>query len=599
MKSRINRLATRVTVIFFLAMAVLLIVLAAFFAWIIYDSQRASTTALQRETAQRAATTIDGHLASLRAPIADAVQLRADTLSVHAAANDQQTLLTNLLAQNESYLELGLLDEQGRVVIAVARMGHHLETIERDADRAAAFQATQSGKAYLSRVHLTTANQEPYIVMSEPFADPTGTLRGSRGTLVVWMNLRHVWDITAQVQIGDSGYAYILDADGNLIAARDVARVIARENPLDSNAALRTLLRDARAVNEYAGLNDEVVLGAHAPIASTNWMLVVETPRREAYAILYRALAFIVALLIISILLAAGMARYLARRLLEPVALLQEGVGLIAQGQLDHTIVIETNDEIEELADEFNAMTASLRRARAENDAWTRKLEHRVEERTAQAVEQKQQLAVLEERQRIARELHDSITQQLFTLTITLESAQAFLKKDAARIPVLIERAHHIGKTALAETRALIANLRPVALDRHDLVDALRSEFAALTARTGTKIVFHADEAFALAPAHEDACYRIALEAVNNAVKHAHAGRVAVCLQTADDKIALTVQDDGVGFDADTIYTGHFGLKTMRERARALGGNVTIKSAHSKGTTVYAEIPMVKNEALP
>lgn len=592
MTRRINRLAARVTVIFFLAMAVLLIVLAAFFAWIIYDSQRASTAALQRETAQRAATTIDAHLASLRAPIADAVQLRADMLSVRTSSNDQQRFLTNLLAQNSSYLELGLLDEQGRVVIAVARMGHHLENVERDADRDAAFQAAQAGNAYLSRVHLTTANQEPYIVMSEPFAN-------SPGALVVWMNLRHVWDITAQVQIGDSGYAYILDADGNLIAARDTTRVIARENPLSSNAALRALLRDASAVGEYTGLNGEAVLGAHAPIASTNWMLVVETPRREAYAILYRSLEFIAALLILSILLAAGMARYLARRLLEPVALLREGVGLIGQGHLDHTIVIETGDEIEELANDFNTMTASLRRARAENAAWTRELEHRVEERTAQVVEQKQQLAVLEERQRIARELHDSITQALFTLTITLESAQAFLKKDATRVPALVERAHHIGKTALAETRALIANLRPVALEQHGLVDALRGEFAALTARNGAKIDFQADDAVALSPARENACYRIALEAVNNAVKHAHAGRVAVRLQTADDKIALTVQDDGVGFDADAEYVGHFGLKTMRERTRALGGNVTIESAHGKGTTVYAEIPIVKNETLP
>lgn len=580
-------------------MAALLIVLAAFFAWIIYDSQRASTVALQRETSQRAAATIDAHLASLRAPIADAVQLRADTLSVRATANDQQTFLTNLLAQNPSYLELALLDEQGRVVIALARMGHHLETIERDADRTAAFQATQSGKAYLSRVHLTTANQEPYVVMSEPFANPTGTLRSSPGALVVWMNLRHVWDITAQVQIGDSGYAYILDADGNLIAARDVARVIARENPLSNNAALRTLLGDVSAVNEYAGLNDETVLGAHAPIASTGWMVVVETPRREAYALLYRSLVFIAALLVVSILLAAGMARYLARRLLEPVALLREGVGLIAQEHLDHTIVIETGDEIEELANEFNTMTAGLRRARAENDAWTRELEHRVEERTAQMVEQKQQLAVLEERQRIARELHDSITQALFTLTITLESAQAFLKKDAARVPVLVERAQHIGKTALAETRALIANLRPVALEQRGLVDALRGEFAALTARNGAKIDFQTDDSFTLSPAREDACYRIALEAVNNAVKHAHARRVAVRLQTADDKIALTVQDDGVGFDANAEYTGHFGLKTMRERARALGGNVTIESVRGQGTTVLAEIPMVKNETLP
>lgn len=587
METKTNRLVARVTGIFFLAMAALLVVLAVFFGWIIYDSQRVSVAALQRETSQRAAATIGAHLAALRAPIAEAAQLRIDTLSVNAPASDQQPFLSNLLTQNDPYLELALIDEQGRTVAALTRMGHRLDDVERATDRAAAFQAAQAGKAYLSRVHLTTANQEPYVVMSEPLAK-------SQGVLVVWMDLKHVWEITSQVRIGDSGYAYILDAESNLIAARDAGRVIAHENPLLDNPALRALLRDASAVSEYTGLNGAVVLGAHAPIQSTSWMLVVETPRAEAYAVLYRSLAFMVALLVVSILLAAGMARYLARRLLKPVAILRQGVGMIAQGQLDHTIEIDTNDEIEELANEFNTMTASLRRARSENETWTRELEQRVEERTTLVVEQKQQLAILEERQRIAHELHDSITQALFTLTLTLESAQAFLTKDAARVPGLIRRAHDIGKTALAETRALITNLRPVALEQHDLVNALRSEFAELSTQPGWKIDFQSDDVGVLAPLHQDACYRIALEAVNNAMKHANSKRVAVNLTNATDKMVLTVHDDGTGFDTHADYAGHFGLKTMRERARALGGDVTIESATDKGTTVRAEIPIIK-----
>jgi|GEM_PF-2436010 signal transduction histidine kinase len=586
MNRRTNRLATRVTIIFFLAMAALLIVLAALFAWIIYDSQQISVAALQRETAQRAATTIDAHLQSLRAPIANAVQLRADLFQ--QTPSEQQRFLTNLLVQNPSYIELALLDEQGQVIAAVARMGHRLENVERDADRSAAFQAAQAGQPYLSRVHLTTPNRAPYIVMSQPFDKP-------RGVLVVWMNLNHVWEITAQVQVGDSGYAYILDAEGNLIAGRDVARVIARENPLHNNPELRDLLRDASAAGNYSGLNGEMVLGAHAPIASTSWMIVVETPRREADLILYRALALIGILLVVSIVMAAGIARYLALRLLKPIERLRHGVGLIAQGQLDHTIVLKTDDEIQELANEFNTMTASLRRARMENETWTRELERRVEERTAQVIDQKQQLAVLEERQRIARELHDSITQALFTLTITLESTQAFLKKDMQRVPALIERAHSIGKTALAETRALIANLRPLALGQQHLVDALRSEFTAITARTGSPIDFQADDGnantLAMQPTCEDAIYRIALEAVNNAAKHARAKSIVVRLQTIDHKTELIVQDDGVGFDPTTEYVGHFGLKMMRERARALGGDVAIESAPNKGTRVRVEIP--------
>ncbi|MBI4786329.1 MAG: HAMP domain-containing protein [Chloroflexi bacterium] len=311
----------------------------------------------------------------------------------------------------------------------------------------------------------------------------------------------------------------------------------------------------------------------------------------EAYALLNRALALIAALLALAILVSAFLARYLATRLLDPVELLREGAALIGQGHLDHRIVIETGDEIEELADEFNHMRQNLRRARTELEDWAREMERRVQERTDQVIEQKERLAVLEERQRVARELHDSISQHLFTLTITLESAQQFLKKDAARLPGLLERSHAVAKEALGDVRALISELRPAPLEQHGLADALREQFAALTARTGIAIDLQSDGVARLAPTSEDALYRIALEAVNNAVNHARPTRVAVNLAPRENQVTLTVTDNGAGFDVRADYAGHYGLKTMRERAAALGGELTIESAPGAGTTVQAEIP--------
>lgn len=582
-----NRLATRVTLIFFFAIAALLIVLAAFFAFILSDSQHASTAALQRETAQRAAVSIGAHLDSLRAPLLDAVRLRPDLL--HATPDEQQTLLNNLLDPNSSYLELALLDEQGRVLVTTARPGHHIEDVQRDADRAAAFQAAQAGQPYLGTVHLTVTVQEPYIVIGEPLSV---LQERNRGALIAWLNLRHVWEIVAEVQIGDSGYAYVLDASGNLIAYRDPAPIIARQNPLKNNSPLTALLRGANTAGEYTGLNGAAVLGAHAPIESTNWMVVVETPQAEANAPLYRALGFVVALLVVGIFLAALMARYLATRLLEPVELLREGAALIGQGHLDHRIVIETGDEIQELAAEFNQMTQNLRRARTELEDWAREMERRVQARTEQVIAQKEQLAVLEERQRLARELHDSISQALFTLTINLESAQGFLKKDPSRVPTLLERAHQVAKNALADVRALISDLRPPPLEQRGLTNALREQFAVIATRAGVTIDLQADGLQRLLAASEDALYRIALEAVNNAVNHGHPTRVVVKFAEEDKRITLTVTDNGAGFDAHADYEGHYGLKTMRERARMLGGDVTIESAIGAGTTVRAEITL-------
>jgi signal transduction histidine kinase len=577
-----HRLATRVRLIFFLAMATLLVILATSFTLITYQNQQTNTSALERELAQRAAITIGAHLDSLRAPLVDTARLRPNLLL--ATPDDQQTTLTNLLSQNSSYLELELLGDRGNVVATAARNGHHLESVEQDPERLAAFQAAQNNQAYLGQVHLTTT-QEPYVAIGEP-------LTGGRGALIAWIDLRHVWDIVSSVRVGDSGYAYVLDAAGNLIAYGDPAPILAHKNPVQTNPGLRAHLQTTGGVGEYVGLNGVEVVGSHAPIASTDWVVVVETPLTEAYTILYRALGLIALLLIVGILLAALMARYLAARLLEPVELLREGAALIGAGHLDHKIVIETGDEIEELATDFNRMTQSLLRARTELEDWALELERRVQERTAQVVEQKEQLAVLEERQRVARELHDSITQALFTLTLTLESAQAFAKKDPSRVPTLVERAHQIAKSALAETRALISDLRPTALEQRGLADALLEQLTEISTRNHIPIEFQSRGITRLASAIEDALYRIALEAVNNAVNHAHATRILIELAQRDTAVTLIVTDDGAGFDSSAEYAGHYGLTTMRERARALGGKMQIESESGNGTTVRAVIPL-------
>lgn len=582
MATRKNRLARRVTLIFFFAIAALLILLALAFALILYQSQRASTAALQYEIAQRAAVSISAHLDSLHAPMLDAVQMRPGLPTASPA--EQQSLVEGVLSQNSPYLEVALLDLNGNVRASAMRNGNDIENSERDADRVAALEAARAGQSYLGRVRLTATGSDPYIVMGEP-------LPGAQGALVAWVNLRHIWEIVAGVRVGDSGYAYVLDADGNLIAYRDPAPILARENLLETNSGLRGHLTSSEAASEYMGLNGHADIGAHAPIETSQWLVVVETPLAEAYASLYHALAVLAAFLGLGITISAFLARYLAVRLLDPVELLREGATLIGRGHLDHRIVIETGDEVEALAVEFNRMTQNLLRARTELEDWASEMERRVEERTAQVVEQKERLAVLEERQRVARELHDSISQALFTLTITLESAHGFLVKDPSRVPVLLDRAHQVAKEALGDVRLLISELRPAPLAQRGLAEGLRGRLSEIATRSGIPIAFQATSNSTLAPESEDALYRITLEAVNNAINHAGSTRVGVELCVSDQKATLTITDNGRGFDPEAEHAGHYGLNTMRERALALGGNVTIESQHGMGTTVRAELP--------
>jgi signal transduction histidine kinase len=210
----------------------------------------------------------------------------------------------------------------------------------------------------------------------------------------------------------------------------------------------------------------------------------------------------------------------------------------------------------------------------------------------AQLYEQGQNLAVLQERQRLARELHDSVSQALYGIALGARTASTLLAKDPQRAGEPLNYVLSLAEAGLAEMRALIFELRPETLENEGLVAALERQIAALRARHELDVVtdFVAEPAIAL-PAKE-ALYRVAQEATNNIVKHARASQVHIALQQEDGLLTLTVADDGRGFDAGRDFPGHLGLKTMRERVERLGGTLHIESRPGRGTQVQAELPL-------
>lgn len=197
----------------------------------------------------------------------------------------------------------------------------------------------------------------------------------------------------------------------------------------------------------------------------------------------------------------------------------------------------------------------------------------------------------LEERQRLARDLHDSISQAVYGIALGARSAIELLSRDPAQVREPLEYVLRLSEAALAEMRALIFELRPEALEREGLTGALKHHTAVLRARHGIAV----DESFAAEPTmsweSKQALYRIAQEALHNAGRHARATRVRIVLSQDDTRIRLEVWDNGVGFDTETDHPGHFGLNTMRERANELGGSLEIESRPQAGTIVRALIP--------
>jgi signal transduction histidine kinase len=198
----------------------------------------------------------------------------------------------------------------------------------------------------------------------------------------------------------------------------------------------------------------------------------------------------------------------------------------------------------------------------------------------------------LEERQRLARDLHDSVSQAVYGIALAARSAQELLAKDPALVQEPLEYLLRLSEAALAEMRALIFELRPEALAREGLIGALKHHTAALRARHGITV----EESFGVEPVltfeSKQGLYRIAQEALHNAARHARATRVVIALSQVNSSIRLEVSDDGVGFDSLASHPGHFGLNTMRERATELGGTLEIESRVRVGTTVRAIVPV-------
>ncbi|HEX8918849.1 MAG TPA: PAS domain S-box protein [Chloroflexota bacterium] len=214
----------------------------------------------------------------------------------------------------------------------------------------------------------------------------------------------------------------------------------------------------------------------------------------------------------------------------------------------------------------------------------------------AKLYKQAQEAAVLEERARLARELHDSVTQALFSMTMHAEAAKVLLERDehaegthpTARALRNLHQLSELSEGALAEMRALIFELRPGALQEEGLAAALRKHAAALSAREGLPIDVQAPETrVGLESSTEEHLYRFAQEALHNVIKHAGASSAVVRLEAqTDGRIVLEIEDDGIGFEPARVPAGHLGLRMMTDRAAQIEGTLTIQSAPGIGTVV-------------
>jgi signal transduction histidine kinase len=209
----------------------------------------------------------------------------------------------------------------------------------------------------------------------------------------------------------------------------------------------------------------------------------------------------------------------------------------------------------------------------------------------ARLFERSRELSILEERNRLARELHDSVAQTMLGAAVTAEAALRSLDREDAGARRQVAQVAELVRSAVAELRALVFELRPADLEEEGLAPAIRKHADVLARVHGVRIEVDADCDRRLEPRTEQGLFRIAQEALGNAVKHANAQTVRVRLALANGTLALRVTDDGRGFEPDAAARrGRLGLVSMRERADRLGGELVIESAPGAGTCVSLDV---------
>lgn len=211
----------------------------------------------------------------------------------------------------------------------------------------------------------------------------------------------------------------------------------------------------------------------------------------------------------------------------------------------------------------------------------------------ARLYERSREATIAEERSRLAHELHDAVSQKLFSLRLTAQAAAALVDRDPVRAKGELQQVAALAAEAADELRAAVVELRPAALDEDGLVATLRTQIQVLDRAHSARVTFTARGFRALPAAQEEAVLRVAQEALHNALRHSGAAHVDVTLDRCGPGAVLRVTDDGTGFDPRTVRRAgrHLGLVSMRDRASSAGGTLTVDSAPGKGTTIEMEAP--------
>jgi signal transduction histidine kinase len=384
-RRRRRRLFAKYVAAFVGLVSLVLLVNGAIDVWFSYRGAKDTAVQLQREKAAAAAQRIEQFVAEIERQIGWTTQAQWAANSVEQRRFDY----VRLLRQVPAITELVQLDGEGREQLKVSRLAMDVVGSLADYSSDPKFTEAVARRAWFSPVYFRKES-EPYMTM--------GLARSGRnaGVTVAEVNLKLIWDVVSAIKVGTSGYAYVVDGHGRLIAHPDISLVLRNTDlaALPQVAAARATpgaaSHETEPVTIARSIDGRNVLTASATIPRLDWLVFVELPLREALAPLYASLLQTGLLLALGLVVAVLAGIVLARRMTVPIRALEAGAARFGAGALDHRIEVTSGDELEALADQFNRMAEQLQESYAG-------LERKVAERTRELAQSIRELTALGE----------------------------------------------------------------------------------------------------------------------------------------------------------------------------------------------------------
>ena len=375
-----SRLFLKYAGLFVAVVCVALLTNGLFEIWVSYREHKDALIQIQHEQAESAAAKIGQFIKEIESQVGWTTQLLWSAGTIEQRRFDA----LRLLRQVPAITELAQVDASGKEQLRVSRLAMDVVGSGLDLSQEAKFADAVKNKVYYGPVYFRRES-EPYMTLSL-----SGTRRDA-GVSIAEVNLKLIWDVVSKIKVGERGHAYVVDAQGRLIAHPDISLVLRKTDMtrLAQVQAARLAATGAAAeeIETATDIQGRQVLTAFAPVAPLGWTVFVELPVDEAYQPLITSIQRTAFVLLGALLLAALAGIFLARRMMVPIQALRAGAARIGGGDLSQRISVKTGDELEALADQFNDMTGRLQESYAgleqKVEARTRELSESLEQQTA------------------------------------------------------------------------------------------------------------------------------------------------------------------------------------------------------------------------